>query len=296
MGNIIFHIILTNQCNKRCSYCDLNFSDNTIDYKDIDTFIDFIDKNNHKYREIRINFFWWEPLLEFEKMEYIIKNIHQDNVFYSTVSNGILLTEKKYNFLIQNKVYIDYSVDVQTYYTALKQNFFTVWDKNTGINLILQPKYLDMTKKIFTQLVEKWFTKFNILPVYATIKWEQEDLVELNIFIEYLKNCKNIELTGLSYYEKPTSDAEYVIETTGKIYADIHTHLWFLKQYDFIDEIDKNNIEKTTYITNLGNIDKLLDREFCKFKKLLRLSLEIPMKYKLDKSFQLIHHILEKLK
>jgi len=52
----------------------------------------------------------------------------------------------------------------------------------------------------------------------------------------------------LSYYERPTSDVEYIIETNGNIYQDIHTHLWFIKQYEIIPQETRDNIEKESYI------------------------------------------------
>mgnify|MGYP000188630287 FL=1 len=49
MQNVIFHLVLTNQCNKRCEYCDLNFSNNYIAEENIDLFIEYINNNSHKY-------------------------------------------------------------------------------------------------------------------------------------------------------------------------------------------------------------------------------------------------------
>ncbi len=297
MQNIIFHIILTNQCNKRCEYCDLDFQNNTISYDNINIFLDYLHNNAQNFWEIRINFFWWEPMLEFEKIKFIIENISIKNIYYSIGTNGVLFSEEKYLFLKNNNVEIQYSIDTQTYYTILEQKYIDVKDKNFAVNFILNPNDIEKSFEIFDLIVKRWVEKFYILPVYATIIWEKSALVFLHKFIEYINKISKIKAVWLSYYDAPTSDREYILETDGKVFQDIHTHLWFLKQYENIPQNIKEEIRENTYICELKNIEKhIWEIMFCKLQKLYKMSLEIAKNQWFQQSFTLIDKILHNIK
>lgn len=297
MQNIIFHIILTNQCNKRCEYCDLDFSNNTISYENIDIFIDYINKKHRNFWEIRINFFGWEPMLEFEKIQYIIEKISVKNIFYSIGTNGVLFWVDKYLFLKNNHVEIQYSIDSQTYYTLLEQKYIDVEDENFSVNFILNPNDIEKSFEIFDLIAQRWVKKIYILPVYATILWTKYSLVLLHKFIEHINDFHQIEKKGLSYYDEPTSDREYIIETNWSVYQDIHTHLWFLKQYDNIDHTIKQEIADNSYICKIDTIDEnIWEIMFCKLQKLYKMSLEIAKNQGFQKSFTLIDKILHNIK
>jgi sulfatase maturation enzyme AslB (radical SAM superfamily) len=54
MHKILIELILTNSCNKRCEYCDLDFKTKSLSFDDLDLFIDFLKNNKAEYT---INFF-----------------------------------------------------------------------------------------------------------------------------------------------------------------------------------------------------------------------------------------------
>lgn len=297
MQNIIFHLVLTNQCNKRCEYCDLNFSDRILSETNINYFIEFINDNAHKFWEIRVNFFGGEPLLQFKNIEYILEKISAKNILYSIWTNWILLDEKKYKILNKNNVEINYSIDTETYTSLLKQDYIDVRRKNFYINFILNPNTIDLSFWIFKKMINRGVKSINFLPVYATINWDKVSLIKLQQIVNTSKQEKNIYMKGLSYYDKPTSDIEYVIETNGNIYQDIHTHLWFLKQYANISEDIKNHIELHTLVWTLKNCQSDLNEiQFCVLANLYKISLEIPKKLNFQKNFTLIDKILQTLK
>ena len=297
MQNVIFHLVLTNQCNKRCEYCDLNFSNNYISENNIEAFIDYINKNSHKYWEIRINFFWWEPLLKFDSILKILNKIQAINIKYSIWTNGILLTQDIYKILNTHNVEINYSIDTETYSSLLEQKYIDVTKDNFNINFIVNPNTIDLSQAIFQSMLDRGITNINILPIYATINWNKTTLIKFNIFIQKIKTYKNIYLHWLSYYEKPTSDIEFLLETNWNIYQDIHTHLWFLKQYDTVPKNIRNEIEKESYIWIIKDIEEdLKEIQFCKLKKLYKMSLEIAIKLWFQVNFMLIDRILKILK
>gem|GEM_PF-1425047 len=83
MYKILFEIILNNQCNKRCSYCDLDFKDTSFSFVDIDKFTYFLRTNKNLVEYYHINFFGGEPLLSFDKIVYFIRNVGLDKIHYS---------------------------------------------------------------------------------------------------------------------------------------------------------------------------------------------------------------------
>lgn len=297
MQNVIFHLVLTNQCNKRCEYCDLNFSNNYIAEENIDLFIEYINNNSHKYWEIRINFFWWEPLLKFNIIKKILNNIKAKNIKYSIWTNGILLTQDIYKILSNYNVEINYSIDTETYSSLLKQKYIDVTTDNFNINFIINPNTISLSEFVFQSMYDKGVKNINILPIYATINWDKSTLIKFNNFIDIVNKYKNISLYGLSYYERPTSDIEYLLETNWNIYQDIHTHLWFLKQYESIPKNIRDEIEKESYIWTIKDIEEnLREIQFCKLQKLYKMSLEIAKNLWFQINFMLIDKILKKLK
>ena len=110
-----FH--LTHHCNLRCSYCftgeklPLAMSHKTID--DAIVFLEQeLEKSNTK--ELNITFFGGEPLIEKEKIFYIIDAFESKrdiNVSYRMSTNGTLLTEELMQKLYSKGVYISLSID-----------------------------------------------------------------------------------------------------------------------------------------------------------------------------------------
>jgi hypothetical protein len=88
-----------------------------------------------------------------------------------------------------------------------------------------------------------------------------------------------------------------LLETNWNIYQDIHTHLWFLKQYESVPKNIRDEIEKESYIWTIKDIEKkLIELQFCKLQKLYKMSLDIAKKLWFQINFMLIDKILKKLK
>jgi MoaA/NifB/PqqE/SkfB family radical SAM enzyme len=54
---LLIEIVMTNQCNKRCPYCKLDFKNKSISKENIDAFIMFLKENSQKVEYFLINFF-----------------------------------------------------------------------------------------------------------------------------------------------------------------------------------------------------------------------------------------------
>ena len=55
--NFTLFFIMTRQCNYRCNYCAIDFSDDSLSYNMIDNYLNFIKEYRNKINELRIEFF-----------------------------------------------------------------------------------------------------------------------------------------------------------------------------------------------------------------------------------------------
>lgn len=98
-------IFLTKACNFRCTYCIQEHVNKRIDDETIDNIIQFIVKESEKRREIKINWFGGEPLLEYEVLTNILKKVlpvckeKGCTLNSSMTTNGYLLDEHKVTVL-----------------------------------------------------------------------------------------------------------------------------------------------------------------------------------------------------
>ncbi|MFK7779954.1 MAG: radical SAM protein [Candidatus Gracilibacteria bacterium] len=265
--NILFTIMLTRQCNYRCDYCALTFSNDIIDYNTIDTFITTIKNKSDLLGNIKIEFFGGEPLLEFDKLKYIVNKIKNiDGISFSVVTNGELLDQNKLDFLNLNNFEIVFSVTLKT--LKLLNNKIEFFKENNLnniiINFIVEPgKELNMFL-ILKLLLKTGFRKITILPVYYTKIWGKRlkyldlllkkisklhfDLKKSKYSFEvfYIRTNKEFE------YNIKKNDYEFILDYNGVVYADYETELYLL------NDIIPNNIFSYSDIY-MGNI---LDKDF----------------------------------
>lgn len=260
-NNILIELVISNQCNKRCKYCDLDFSNNFQTKEQLDIFIYFIKNNYNKTNSLLINFFGWEAILKFEFIEYFLNELKDYTIKYSIWTNGILLNKDKFDILAKYDTEIYLSIDTETYRHIFTKPFLLSY-KFLKINFILNPETLIHSFEIFEELVNYGFKKFNVIPVYLTINWEKKHLEQLQKFVAFVKKFHTIEIDFFSYYQKPTSDLQFILDTNGVFYKDIHTHLWFLKQFSNIPKNMKFFIEKYSHCWALSEslkLEQLLD-------------------------------------
>lgn len=270
--NIIFTIALTRQCNLRCNYCWIDFSEDNISYNTIIEFLKNLESDREKINEVRFEFFWWEPLLELEKIKLIVEKTKNLNIKYSIVTNGFYLTEEIIDYLNDNNFEIVFSVAIHT--KALlkeKESIFLKKDlKNFIINLIIEPQKELEIFDIFTTLIKLGFKKITILPVYYTKIWEQEDFKNLDISLKKISkfyfaiNKKYPNLLELFYIRTTNEDVnfniikkdvELFLDYNGEIYWDYDTELRLLN--DFVP--DKIFSIKEIYLWNIYKSYNLFD-------------------------------------
>lgn len=108
---IVLSVALSERCNLNCTYCDVDkFSKKSIDP---DLFIQeykTVRLKNPK-EKIRVDFHGGEPFLQWGAIKKIVANIDDSNCEYLTCTNGLLLTEKKVDYLNKNNFKVSLSFD-----------------------------------------------------------------------------------------------------------------------------------------------------------------------------------------
>lgn len=265
--NVVITIILTRQCNLRCNYCWINFTDDNLSYKMIDLFLEKLLIKRNKINNIKFEFFWWEPLLEFEKIKYIVEKTKAYNIKYSIVTNGFLLDENKIFFLNKNNFEIVFSVAIHTnnFLDKEKELFKNNNLNNFIINFIIEPWKEKEMFEIFVKLIRFWFYNIIILPVHYTVKWKDKDFINLDLLlykiqtfykkiIHLYKNKININYLRInnivSFYVKK-NDYDLLLDYDGNFYWDYDSELRLLKDFVWKNIFDINEI----FLWNLNNFN-----------------------------------------
>jgi len=296
MEKILIEVIITNQCNKRCNYCDLNFSNKVISDNNIILLSDFI--NLYKKNYFHINFFWGEPLLEFDKIKNIINKIKSKNIKYSIWTNWTLLNNKILDFFYKNKVFINLSVDNITWFkniSNIEKKYFDIIE----INFINDPDFLFKSKKIFLEIINKWFQKINFMPVFTTKKWINTQIINLWKIIKEIKNFDNkVDINYFYYFNWISLEKQFILDTDWFFYNDLDSLLWLQKQYSIIYKTLWKKINFLTKNISLNDknfcLEKLLDRY--NIIEILKLIIEIPKKQWCEKNNIILKRVLENAK
>lgn len=291
MNNILIELILTNNCNKRCPYCDLNFENKSQSFESLDSLINFIAKNKANYT---INFFWWEPLLEFDKLKYFLEKSKKNVSKFSIWTNWVLLDKEKLDYFLKNNLVIYLSIDNISSWKWLNLELFLNYKNIIKINFINDPDFLDNSIKTFDYITSFWFENISFMPVFSTKKWTNTSLKRLNQIYKYIKNNNLVNLETYTYFNWVSIDKQFILDTNLNFYSDLDSLLWLQKQYKNLDISLKEKIEKETKILNLKDKNLSLNNLLNAYniEEILKLVFEIPKKNWDIISYKLIDKIL----
>lgn len=291
---ILIEVILTKQCNKRCEFCVVDFSDSILKRIHIDRLISLIKASDTRFT---LNFFWGEPLLEFSSIEHILEGLKENhNIRYTLGTNWVLLDSKKFEYLCKNHIEIYLSFDETFDWNVYEKNPGFPKYENLIINFIINPSLIEMAWKNIDKLIHFGYRKFNFIPVYISMDWTKEQLILLKKFITYIRDSydKQISYEFFSYFQNPTSEYQFILEHDGTIYRDIHSHFWFLKQAKNVPALTRERIEeftKVNHINNINNITEIL--EWYDYKYLLTESFwSIPKELWLYRNLEIIDRLI----
>ncbi|MDD2907741.1 MAG: radical SAM protein [Candidatus Gracilibacteria bacterium] len=299
---IIIDLMMTNNCNRRCEYCPINFTNNFLEKEDIDFLINYLLENTEEYDFCTINFFGGEPLLNFENIKYFIENNLNDKIDYTIGTNGMLLTEDILNFFVKYnvKIFLTFHADFEkTYKSLLGKKFLSKGIDLININFIASPRNIDFLYEKLNLTVDFGFKHINIIPVMLTIEWDNQGLINLMKFINYVDNnyIKNNEYNYLkigkySYFDGIPKEIGFVINTNLNIYQDSSDELYIGKQFKALGDDLLKKVEDFTLIGNIKDIK--LEQIISKYdiKNIVKLLYSFPKKLGYLKTYAVIYRIM----
>lgn len=272
--NILIELILTNKCNKRCNYCDLEFKNKSLNYSGLDLFISFLKNNKASYT---INFFWWEPLLEFKKIQYFVEKSREYVFQYSLWTNGKLLTREILDFFKDNNIKIYLSIDNICSWNDLNLELIAKYKDIVSINFINDPEYLKYSLDTFNRIKLYGFKDISFMPVFSTKTRDKASLISLKKILDYIKHDSDkISITYFSYYNWVSSDKQFILDTNLNFYSDLDSLLWIQKQYKNVEDYLRTKIDLETNVWNVKNITLNDMLNWYNVKEILKLVFEVP--------------------
>ena len=265
--NIILNI--TTSCNYDCSYCDVVKDKKIISKDNLDNILEFI-KNNKNYIDI-FKFFWWEPLLAFNNIKYIIDNSNKyiwNN--YEIVTNTSLLTNEIWEYFERYFKIIFLSIDTENFFDF--NNVKKITDKynlesKVYFNLIINPWEEEQSLQLFYKLYALWYKWYNILPVYFTKNWSKKNLQELSEVIKIILDLwlKDKKLRFFWFQKNLWKEISLInnsifLDINLKIYYSdiISTFMWYkIKNKLFLWNVLNFNVPKLKEI-NFNHMDETI--------------------------------------
>lgn len=173
---INYTLILTDDCNLRCTYCfDNLYSDRScnksfnMSIDIIPDFFYFVEKTRDKEKEITFNMFGGEPLMNWEFfMEFVLlaERFCKYNYKIITTTNGTMLTTDKINFLAKHNIKISVSLDgiKEANKARIFSNGNDTWDS-------VMKSLPELKSKISTTNILVTIGKFNYKYIYDSYKF-----------------------------------------------------------------------------------------------------------------------------
>ena len=299
---IIIDLIMSNACNKRCPYCCIKFSGKLFETHNIDFLLDYLSQYSDDYDSCLINFFGWEPLLNYKNIVYFIQNNKNSKISYSMWTNGFLLKEDMLDFFIENnvKIYLSLHADTVNSYNLLLGKKYLLKSNNIEINFIVSPFNLKECYNKLEKTVNFWFKVINIIPIMLTEKWDMASIKELKRFIDYVDDTylqrEELIISKYSFFDGLSEDKAFVIDYDLNIYQDSSDELYIWKQYDLLWKDLMEEFQNRSLLWNIKQTNNALG-EFIKkhsSKEILELVYKLPKKMDYVTDYYIIHKIMNK--
>lgn len=232
----------------------MDFKSNYISKGSIDLFYKKYKAEQNKFESIYINFFWWEPLLNFDMVTYCVNKFWKEpKIKFSLWTNGLLLNKEKLEFCLKNNVEIHLSLDYDNVDSILSNELILAYKNIIHINFILQPRKIFLLQDKLDAALKVGFINFNIMPVYTTRLWTLKELDELKtIYLWIMCTFENQRINFFTYFKWPTSELQFMLDTDWSLYRDIDSLLWLQKQYSIIPKSLKDLIHRVSYSWNIN--------------------------------------------
>ena len=244
-------VVLTLRCNHSCRYCHANAKWENVGNKDmtIDTarkVVDTIFFTNSNF--ITIEFQWWEPLLNFDVLKFIVEYSKEKavllnkNLDLALVSNLSLMDEEKLKYLIDNNVWICTSLD----WKEEVHNFNRVWTKWNSFE-----KVTYWIKRINQEYSNRWIDKKMSALVTTTKKTLDDPKWLIDTYLNLWLNWIFLRPLNPYWYAKSNIDN---IWYNYKEFNDFYN-----KAIEYILQLNKNWIKFSENYTKIF-LQKILNK------------------------------------
>ncbi len=194
--NSTLDIYITEICNLNCEYCYIDIKKKEYNWFN---YVEFIDRINLlQYNTIR--FLWWEPLLKWNDLKNVIRNVKKinDKIQFIIITNWILLDNEKLIFLSKNNVSIAISLHFNVIKEFKNKEFLKLLYKYNNIIwfiVLFNYKKEYLWTNIMFFLANIWFLNFSLSPI-TTDNWDDTFLlsIELEKIFNFLLLNKNINI------------------------------------------------------------------------------------------------------
>ncbi len=166
---ICLHV--AHDCNLRCKYCfaatgDFNLGRKLMPYNISKLAIDFLIEKSGNRRNLEVDFFGGEPLLNFDVVKQTVeyaKKIEKEknkNFRFTITTNGVLLDEEKINFINENMVNVVLSLDGR----KMVNDKMRITENKKGSYDLILPKFKQLvsSRKNKDYFVRGTFTRHNL--------------------------------------------------------------------------------------------------------------------------------------
>ena len=236
-------IILTYDCNFRCTYCDIDKRKEKMSQEVFEQTMIFFQSLQIPIEKMK--FFGGEPLLEEHKIRQTVIRLWEKISWYFVTTNASILSDSFLDFSQKNNTHITVSLDgdkettEENRQTLSGKSLYDLTVSHTieyagslRVNQVITSKNAHKMYENFLYLYSLWFRKFNFLPEYYR-EWSKGGLKELILNIQKIKRHIReypISLINAENYS-PTSFFNFgiVVDTDWAIYG---TNLMLSQEFE----------------------------------------------------------------
>lgn len=202
-------ILTTTECNARCYYCfEHGIRQYPMTQEIADATVKYI-KKNYPEKQLAINWFGGEPLLNFEIIKYITAQLKESGyeIISHITTNGSLLTKEMIDYL--QREYSDLSFQITIDEIGAKYG-----EVKRYIDIAKEKAYGRVVQNI-TQLLDRHITT-NVRLNFAPSKIERAK----EIYVELKKAFEGHDMSSLYMYFAPLT-----LDNDNEIISDFHGHI-----------------------------------------------------------------------
>jgi len=218
-------LLITSKCNLKCKYCyersNEFHSDDLMDENQIKTVINYLLKRGEKRKNLNVNFFGCEPLLNFKLIKFAVeyaKKSTNKNITFTITTNGTLLNKTTAEFLAKHEFGVMVSLDGPREQNDLfrvdKHNKGNYHKVKRGINLLLEEqKKLKVKPLIIRSTLTSANLNYSLVYNHFKTQFKHARIGIGSTFgTAYQKNYWDITKKDKEQYEKNQLDLLHDIE------------------------------------------------------------------------------------